>query len=76
MKLLTIPIAENRTVGINSNPKSTVLMFECPNDTPEDMNPEMTKVIVTPESIKTFIKLTPTAAEALRILLNQELINE
>lgn len=75
MKFLTIPIAENNAVGINSTPRSTILMFKCPN-TDKETNPKMVDVLTTDREITTFLRLTPQAHEALRILLNQEIVDE
>ena len=75
MKFLTIPIAKNNAVGVNSTPESTMLMFRCPN-TKKEIDPEMVQVNTTDEEITTFLKLSPKATEALRILLNQEIVNE
>ncbi|MCK5609682.1 hypothetical protein KAR91_47855 [Candidatus Pacearchaeota archaeon] len=76
MKFLTIKLGDNNSVGVNMSPEGTYLMFEAPNENPKETKPKMVDVKVTEDSIKTFIKISPKATNALQMLLNQEITDE
>ena len=67
-----IKIQENNSVGIGITSESIFCIFETPNPD-KRLTAETVQMEITDDSIKTHLKLSPQAAEALFLLLWQEL---